>query len=192
VGRSALTERTPKDGRIAVREAGEARLGNRDGEVGNIYHLFEKKGGVPSDKASSDPFPVVKWVSVENGGRTADDDMEDKAAKFLQPQNTLLINADFRVFKDMISRLCKAKEPGAVPTIQDVVEEVVHQWFEQALVETVLGIQQLKGSKEWGPEAIDKALTPEALTCSVMQRYHVYVACRRDLGAKLGKFAAAN
>ncbi|MGH6890525.1 MAG: hypothetical protein ACREHF_15265 [Rhizomicrobium sp.] len=193
VGRSVLAERTSKDGRsAAAREVGDARLGNRDGEVGNIYHLFEKKGGVPSDKVSSDPFPVVKWVSVENGGRTADDDMEDKAANFVQSQNTLLINADFRVFKDMIARLCKAKEPGAVPTIQDVVEEVVHQWFEQALVETVLGIQQLKGSKEWGPEAIDKALSPEALTCSVMQRYHVHVACKRDLGAKLGKFAVAN
>src|SRR5205085_2171607 len=115
VGRSALADRTPKDGRNKAREA-DARPGNRDGEVGNIYHLFEKKAGAPSDKVSSDPFPIVRWVSVENGGRTVDDDMEDKAANFLQSQNTLLINADFRVFKDMIARLCKAKEPGAVPT----------------------------------------------------------------------------
>ena len=50
--------------------------------------------------------------------------MEDKAAKFIQNQNTLLVNADFRV--------------------------------------------------------------------SVMQRYHVYIACRRDLGAKFGKFSAVS
>ena len=51
------------------------------------------------------------------------------------------------------------------------------------LVETVIGVQQMRGSKEWGPEEIEKALSPEALTSSVMQRYHVYIACRRDLGA---------
>jgi len=104
----------------------------------------------------------------------------------------LLVNADFRVFIDMISRLCKEKDSGLGPDLQSTVEEVVHQWFEQALVETVIGIQQMKGSKEWGPEEIERALSPEALTSAVMQRYHVYVACRRDLGAKFGKFSAAS
>ena len=28
----------------------------------------------------------------------------------------------------------------------------MRQWFEQALVETVIGVQQLRGSKERGPE----------------------------------------
>jgi hypothetical protein len=133
----------------------------------------------------------VKWVSVANGGRTADDAMEDKAATYVSTQNTLLVNADFRVFRDMVNRLCKEKDAGPGPGLQDVVEDVVHQWFEQALVETVIGVQQLKGSKEWTQESIDKALCPEALTSAVMQRYHVYIACRREIGAKFGKFAAA-
>jgi hypothetical protein len=47
-------------------------------------------------------------------------------------------------------------------------------------------------SLRWGPEEIEKALSPEALTSAVMQRYHVYIACRRDLGAKFGKFVAAS
>jgi hypothetical protein len=68
--------------------------------------------------------------------------------------------------------------------LQDAVLEIVHQWFEQALVETVIGIKQLKGSKEWGLEEIEKALSPEALTSAVMQRYHVYIACKREVGAK--------
>jgi hypothetical protein len=166
-------------------------MGQRDGEVGNIYHLFEKKGGVASEKSLADPFPNVKWVSLENGLRTVDDGMEDKAATFIRDQNTLLVNADFRVFTDMTSRLSKEKESGPGPGLQDVVKETVHQWFEQSLVETVIGIQQLRGSKEWGPEDIDKALSPEALTSAVMQRYHVYIACRRELGAKFGKFSVA-
>ena len=182
--------RSRKEVAVPATRVGAATKGDRDGEVGNIYHLFEKKGGAPSDKSAVDPFPVVKWVSLKDG-RTEDDGMEDKAAKFIQNQNTLLVNADFRVFNDMIARLCREKDTGIGPDLQSTVEEVVHQWFEQALVETVIGVQQMRGSKEWGPEEIERALSSEALTSAVMQRYHVYIACRRDLGAKFGKFSAS-
>ena len=76
--------------------------------------------------------------------------------------------------------------------MQKTVQEIVHQWFEQSLVETVIGIQQLRGSKEWGPDELERALSAEALTGTVMQRYHVYIACRRELGAKFGKLAASS
>lgn len=163
----------------------------RDGEIGNIYHLFEKKGGVPSQKTDADPFPQVKWVSVANQTRVADDALEDKAASYLPQQNTLLINADFRVFTDMASRLIKDKDAPASTGLQEAITEIVHQWFEQSLIETIIGIQQLRGSKEWGPEQVQRALSTEALTSAVMQRYHVYIACRRELGARFGKLAAA-
>lgn len=162
------------------------KKGTRDGEVGNIYHLFEKKDGTQSKKIESDPFPIVKWISVEDGTRE-EHDIEDKAAKYLVEQNTLLVNADFRVFKDMIYKLCKEKETTQNFNIEKTVEEVVHSWFGQALVETVIGVQQLKGGKEWDSNVVKSALSPEALTASVMQRYHVHIACRRELGAKLGK-----
>jgi hypothetical protein len=168
-------------------QVGSDNKGDRDGEIGNIYHLFEKKDGTPSEKSVTDPFPVVKWVSIETGTRTADDGMEDKAATYIRNQNTLLVNADFRVFTDMRTRLAKEKDAGSGPLLSEAVKEIVHQWFEQALVETVIGIMQLRGSKEWGIDEIDKALGPEALTAAVMQRYHVYIACRRELGARFGK-----
>ena len=151
-----------------------------------------KRAAYRATKSTADPFPHVDWVSIENGGREANDAMEDKAATYVPGQNTLLVNADFRVFKDMISRLCKEKDGGPGVGMQKAVEEVVHQWFEQSLVETVIGIQQLRGSKEWTHEHVEKALSPEALTSAVMQRYHVYIACRRELGAKFGKFAASS
>ncbi len=169
---------------------GTTSKGTRDGEVGNIYHLFEKKGGTASDMTQTDPFPIVKWVSVKEGTRD-ENDMEDKAAKYLSDQNTLLVNADFRVFQDMKTRLCKEKDTKQGANIEQVVEDVVHSWFEQALIESVIGIQQLKGSKEWGTDAIDNALSEEALTTAVMQRYHIHIACRRELGAKLGKALAS-
>jgi hypothetical protein len=192
VGRSPFSQVKTDGGGGAEHELGPASKGQRDGEVGNIYHLFEKKGGLPSTRSAADPFPIVKWVTIENGGRTAEDGMEDKAATFLRGQNTLLVNADFRVFTDMIARLCKEKDAGPGPGLQDAVEEIVHQWFEQALVETVIGVQQLSGSKEWGPGDIEKGLSSEALTSAVMQRYHVYIACRRELGARFGKLPAAS
>jgi hypothetical protein len=64
-------------------EVGSKAQGRRDGEIGNIYHLFEKKGGIPSTKSSSDPFPHVDWVSIENGDREANDALEDKAATYI-------------------------------------------------------------------------------------------------------------
>ena len=170
---------------------GTTAKGNRDSEVGNVYHLFEKKdGGTPSEQSHTDPFPVVNWVSRKDDTR-AEGDMEDKAAKYVSNQNTLMVNADFRVFTDMIGRLAKTKGMvlGRVD-IRPTVTDVVHAWFEQALIETVIGVQQLKGSKEWGPDEVDGALSEEALTAAVMQRYHVFNSCKRELGAKLGKGAA--
>jgi len=59
-------------------KVGAATKGDRDGQVGNIYHLFEKKDGTPSERAEVDPFPVVKWVSIKNGGRTQDGGMDGR------------------------------------------------------------------------------------------------------------------
>jgi hypothetical protein len=50
----------------------------------------------------------------------------------------------------------------------------------------VLGVQALHGSQEWPVDAIARALSEEALTAAVMQRYHIDVAVKRTLGAKLG------
>lgn len=176
-----------RGGTTAGSSVGSDGRGRKDVEIGSVYHLFEKKeGGVPSDRTQTDPFPVVKWVTTRDETR-AEGDMEDKAAKYLSSQNTLFINADFRVYEDMISRLARAKDVAQGIDIRDVVVEVVRQWFEQALIETVIGIQQLRGSKEWGTAETDRALSEEALTAAVMQRYHVFNACKRELGAKLGK-----
>jgi hypothetical protein len=116
-------------------------------------------------------------------------DLEDRAARFLLDQNLLLINADFRVFKDMITRW--HKEFGGGDTVKNTVQEVVRTWFEQALVETVMGVQALQASKEWAQQQIQAALSEEALTAAVMQRYHVNNSIKRELGAKLGKLQAA-
>jgi hypothetical protein len=116
-------------------------------------------------------------------------DIEDRAARCHVDQNLLLINGDFRVFTDMIERwvMVYKDRPGAREQIRDMVRA----WFAQALVETVIGVQALKDSKEWTVEDVEDALAEEALTAAVVARYHVNNQVKRELGTKLGKLQPA-
>lgn len=80
---------------------------------------------------------------------------------------------------------------GSKTAVSEIVQDAVRGWFEQALIETVIGVQALKDAKEWSVDDIEKALSEEALTSAVMQRYHVNNAVKRELGSKLGKLNAA-
>jgi hypothetical protein len=166
---------------------GTGRSGTEGGAAGGVYSLFQKKDGVPGKSVKPDVFPELLWVSISDGTR-APGDIEDRAAKFLPEQNKLLINADFRVFGDMIERWTKAydRKPG----VREIVQETVRAWFAQALVETIIGVQALKESKEWSIEEIDQALSSESLTAVAMSRYHVNNSVKRELGTKLGKLAS--
>jgi hypothetical protein len=168
------------------RESGSGRSSTSrsgGGTGGNIYAVFEKKDGVPGKVTRPDPFPTVRWVTVIDGTRETGD-IEDRAAKYLPEQNLLLINADFRVFHDVIEFF--SKEFSSAAAAEEVARDAVRAWFEQALVETVIGIQALRSSKVWSSSDIDAALSEEGLTASAMQRYHVHFAVKRELGSKLG------
>jgi len=145
--------------------------------------MFVDDEGNPGEEVQADVDPVVHWISVKDGTRTADL-LEDRAAKYLPDQNILQVNADFRVFVDMITRW--SARYAEVPGSGDVVEQVVQEWFEQALVETVLGAQALQGSPQWTFEDIGRLWSEEGLTAAVLQRYHVEVNARRSLGTRLG------
>jgi hypothetical protein len=80
-----------------------------------------------------------------------------------------------------------AKEFVGQAAARSVCEEVIRLWFEQTLVEAVIGIQALKESAEWPAEMVRTALSEEALTMVVMPRYHTNYAAKRDISAKLGK-----
>jgi hypothetical protein len=147
--------------------------------------MFVVEDGDPGAEAQPDPMPDVMWISERHTPPTRTADLlEDRAAKYLADRNLLQINADFRVFIDMIDRWSKAY--GDAAGVRATVEEVVHEWFEQALVETVIGAQALQGSPEWTLEDIGRLWSEEALTAVVLQRYHVDINVKRTLGAKLG------
>ncbi len=77
------------------------------------------------------------------------------------------------------------------PEVKVIITDAVRGWFEQELVETVLGVKALEASKEWSSDQIRSALSEEALTATVMPRYHVNNSIKRELGTKLGKLTKA-
>jgi len=79
------------------------------------------------------------------------------------------------------------KQHGRRAEVKSIVVDAVHGWFEQALIETILGVKALEASKEWSRDNIKGALSEEALTAAVMARYHVNNSVRRELGTKLGR-----
>jgi hypothetical protein len=162
---------------------GSGRSGGPGGRSGNVYALFLTDDGSPADPARNDLDPKVHWISQEKGTRVGGL-LEDRAAKYHPEMNLLQINEDFRVFNDMIDRW--ADRYSHVPGARDVVKEVVHEWFEQQLIETVLGVHALKDSPEWQASQVTSAWSEEALSATVMPRYHIDFAIGRALGSKLG------
>jgi hypothetical protein len=151
-----------------------------------VYSTFLKADGSPGTAVRPDMFPKVVWVSVAQG-TWEPGEMEDKAARYLKEQHMLKINADFRVFADMIDHYVDSytHEHGDIPGLRPTVKDSVHGWYEQSLTETVIGLQALRGSKEWPDNLLDEAWSEVALTAVVMQRYHAFNAVKRELGTKL-------
>lgn len=157
--------------------------GSVTGGKPSVYSLFLSENGEPAEEAKPDIFPEVRWISVQSGTREPGD-MEDRAARYLPAENTLLINADFRVFTDMASRWNKhySVTPGAAATIQEVVRE----WFEQSLVETVVSSNTLRDSKHWNLEDVNSLTSEQGLTAAVLPRWHIEQSIKRSLGSKMG------
>ena len=98
--------------------------------------------------------------------------------------NTILINRDFRVFNDMVETWTRqyANDPNA----RAAVEAAVREWFQQHLVEAVIGALALKATGRWSEQEIEKLWSQDALTAVVLPRYHVHLAIRKSLRQKIG------
>lgn len=168
---------------------GGGASGSPGGKAGGAYGNFLKNNGIPGMPVRTDVFPKVRWVSVQDDPPSRNQgDIEDRAARYFPEQNLLLINRDFRVFTDMVDRW--AKEFAGHTAARTVCEQIVLMWYEQTLVEAVIGVQALKDSAEWPPEMLRAALSEEALTLAVMPRYHTNYAAKRDISTRLGKFGS--
>ena len=178
------TERSPRPPLPGTPEPGTPRPGGGATRTERYFRSLVADVGVTVEEVLDETDPDVRWVSADDGTRTPPD-MEDRAAKYVPEGDLILINADFRGFADMVGRWQSryAGTPGAGP----LAEATVREWYEQALLETVLGVRSLAGSRRWSVEDVGSALSEEALTAAVMQRYHVDAACKRVLTGKFRK-----
>jgi Fe2+ transport system protein FeoA len=190
-GSASVVEKEMPGGEPAVgaqQQVGVKEPGTKGGKAGDIYSLFAEAGGDPANPVTGMNEPKVQWQSLENGTR-APGALEDRAARFVLNQNTLVINADFRVFTDMVDRWAAAyaKAAGAKATVR----EVVHEWFEQQLVETVMSAMALKATGKWSLQELEQLWSEEALTAAVLPRWHIDQSIRRNLGTRLGSLKVA-
>ncbi len=75
---------------------------------------------------------------------------------------------------------------GQASGVEVTVESVVKEWFQQQLVETVLGALALRKSGNWSEVEVEALWSEEALTSAVLPRYHIDVCIKRSLGTKIG------
>lgn len=173
----------PRRTRATRSSTGSTTHGGAGGRAGSEYLAARRSGGQNSHPVDTHSVePNTDWVSLHDTTRQQGD-MEDRAARYLRPQHQILINADFRVFTDMIDHF---KEMFGIPGALDTITDVVHEWFEQLLIEAVMGVRGIEGSKLWDQDKIDAALNEEALTAVVMPRYHTWFSIKRELSRKFG------
>lgn len=174
---------SPDEGTSTGQSGGGGKRKRGGGRAGDIYALFADVGNTPAEEVGGFADPQVTWVSVRDKTRTTDF-LEDRAAKYLPQANTIQANSDFRVFTDMTARWRKFY--SHIPSAEPVVEATVKEWFQQQLVETVLGALALRKSGNWSEQEVENLWSEDALTSAVLPRYHVDERIKRSLGSKLG------
>jgi hypothetical protein len=127
------------------------------------------KGGQGESKPSAEEeplenyFPRVEWTT-----ETQSPQLTGRAAEFIEYSNIILANQDFKGFQDLFTYF---SEQYQLPDQR--MKQVRHSILEnaeQALMEAVAGVLTLKREPHWGG-AYSQALTKEALTAVVMQRF---------------------
>lgn len=144
-----------------------------------LSQLVDGESGVKVEPASPDPFPQLKWSEETDSTR-------DRAAEYLPPDNMIVANKDFQGLRDLIAYFSRHHQD--TPEIVQVIEDTVREAFEQVLIECVAGALSLRHRQYWNPTHFEKAISPEALTTVVMQRYWMVSQIKRTLGSKIKGF----
>lgn len=165
-----------------------ARKGIGSGSLSTalLTALVEEDTGIKVSAVEPDPFPRVEWVSVQEG---KNEQLTDRAAEYISTSNLILANMDYQGLHDLVKYF--SKNYSDLPEISKIIEDEVRQAFEQALTECVAGALSLKNRRHWNPTQFEVALSKEALTTAVMQRYWMVSHIKRVLGSKIKGFNEA-
>ena len=67
----------------------------------------------------------------------------------------------------------------------------MHEWFEQQLIEAVMSAQALRNKGKWSLQELESLWSEEALTATVLPRWHIDQSIKRNLGVRLGSLKVA-
>ncbi len=135
------------------------------------------------EKVETPPQPEARWITVADGSRNPND-LIKRAARYLPEQNLLLINGDFKAFVDIINRW--AERFAHIPGAKQTAEAVAREWFEQQLIEAIMGAMSLKEDISWNMQDLTSLWSEQALTAAALPRYHVDQAMRKTMIERLG------
>ncbi len=124
-------------------------------------------------------FPRVEWTTEAQSPQ-----LTGRAAEFIEYSNIILANQDFKGFQDLFKYFTDRYD---MP--DDRMKAVRHKILEnaeQALMEAVAGVLSLKAEPHWGGQ-YQQALTKEALSAVVMQRFWSVKAIEGELEGVLGR-----
>jgi len=144
-----------------------------------------RKNGIKAREINPDNFPPVHWLTIAEGTRSIDDDLEDRAARFLQHDNMIQANGDFQGFQDIINHFAAMYQDH--DQAHEVIVSCVRESFEQVLTEVVVGVLSLQDRPLWGPDKVEEVLSNESLTAATMTRFHTLQQINRSIRSKLGK-----
>lgn len=134
--------------------------------------------GVNATRVNVTPYPDVHWVK-----ESENENLVDRAAEYDYTTNKLLINLDFQGIKDVLEywqkRFLENNES------QQLIKETVTEAFEQTLLECVVGALSFKNRKHWNHDEFLNAVSKEALSTAVMQRYWMMTQIKRSLHSKI-------
>lgn len=146
-----------------------------------LSEQIEDSEGIKVVLASPDPFPRVEWTDEDTNG------LIDRAAEYLPKQNLIIANKDFQGIRDVVAYFSRSYKD--LPDVLNIIEDAVREAFEQVLIECVAGALALKNRPHWNISEFEKALSQEALTTIVMQRYWIVNSIRRKLSKKIKGFS---
>jgi hypothetical protein len=164
--------------------------GGRDGDAYAAFALPPDHDGDPADpiRRLPDRIPTIVWVSLSDGTRTSGD-LEERAGRYLAESDTLMLNDDWIGFQALRASVTEAC--GGVDGAGAIVGAYVREWCAQQVVEAVLRVRSLRGSRHWSDDDLARALSEESLTAAAAPCWHVRAEIMRAVTA-LRRTAAAS
>jgi hypothetical protein len=149
----------------------------------DILSLFADEIDEDMERVETPPQPEARWITAADGSRSPND-LVKRAGRYLPEHNVLLINGDFKGFTDLIDRW--SERFIHVPGARQAAQSIAREWFEQQLIETIMGAMALKEDVSWTMGDLAGLWSEQALTAAAMPRYHVDQVMRKTMIERLG------